>query len=147
MNLENALIKMQRLLNKAWQAHAEEAGVVLSQNEFEYLACIFAAEKVQPPEDPQQHDDSAHLSSVAQQMQVRKSSASLMINKLEKRGFIQRLTCRYDARAQHILLTEQGREVFLSIREQVYGAMASKVKKCLGKKDTSKLKSIAEKLD
>lgn len=143
MNLESALIKMQRVLNQAWQQHQ---GNVLSQNEFDYLACIFEAQNKEPPEVPEQHDDSSHLSALAEQMKVRKSSASLMVNKLEKRGFIERVTCRYDARAQHILLTALGQEVYRQTRERVYGSFAESIKLKLGKKDSAKLRGIIESL-
>lgn len=132
MNMENALIKFQRMLNQTWQAHG---GGILSQNEFDYLACIYEAENAEPPQDPTAHDDSTHLSALAEQMQVKKSSASLMVNKLEKRGLIERVTCMYDARAQHILLTEQGREIYRQTRNRIYGGFIESLEKKLDKSD------------
>lgn len=137
--LEQGLIKWQQLLNHAWQVQSDLAGGQLSQNEFDYLACIYEAEKIEPEHPPQEHDDSSHLSAIALQMKVRKSSASLMVNKLQKRGFLARVTCRYDARAQHILLTDSGREVFLATTELVYGQLAKQIKGKLGDEQVEQL--------
>ncbi len=63
-------------------------------------------------------------------MQVRKASASAMVQKLERRGLVHRVPCRYDARAQHIMLTEEGRAT-LGEASVVYTRTAARMKELL----------------
>jgi DNA-binding MarR family transcriptional regulator len=58
-----------------------------------------------------------------------------VVNKLEKRALIYRATCQYDARVQHILLTEKGRKLFLSIQSSVYKNLAKSFKQRLEDKE------------
>ena len=121
MNLEDGLIKLQRMIARTWDSQAFDSKEnSLSYSEFEYMLCVHTAENSEFDPESVEHDDSSHLSTLAAEMQVQKSSASLMVNKLENRELIYRTTCQYDARAQHILLTEKGRKLFLSIQSSVY---------------------------
>lgn len=132
MDLENSLIKFQRLISRRWDVQAfENKESSLSYSEFEYLLCVHIAENAEIDPTSDKHDDSTHLSALAAEMQVQKSSASLMVNKLEKRKLIYRATCQYDARAQHILLTEKGRKLFLSIQSSVYKSLEKSFKSLL----------------
>jgi DNA-binding MarR family transcriptional regulator len=125
MNLEDSLIKFQRIISRTWDIQTfDNKENNLSYSEFEYLLCVHIAENAEIDPESDKHDDSTHLSALAAEMQVQKSSASLMVNKLEKRELIYRATCQYDARAQHILLTEKGRKLFLSIQSYVYKDLA-----------------------
>ena len=147
MTLEDSLIKLQRIIMGAWNKQAEEnKGNSLSYSEFEYLLCVYQAEH--PELDPElaEHDDSTHLSVLAAEMQVQKSSASIMINKLEKRELIYRVTCRYDARAQHILLTEKGRELFMQTQDSVYQSLAKTVKEKLAPQEYERLERLLSKI-
>lgn len=147
MNLEDGLIKLQRIISRTWNAQAfESKEKSLSYSEFEYLLCVNIAENTDyDPENPQ-HDDSTHLSALAAEMQVQKSSASLMVNKLEKRGLIYRVTCHYDARAQHILLTEQGRELLLTIQNSVYSNLANSLKDLLDEQEYQQFEKTLAKI-
>ena len=132
MNLEDSLIKFQRIISRTWDVQVFDSKEnALSYSEFEYLLCVHIAENADIDPENEKHDDSTHLSALAAEMQVQKSSASLMVNKLEKRGLIYRATCQYDARAQHILLTERGRKLFLSIQGSVYKNLAKSFKNAL----------------
>ena len=136
MDLENSLIKFQRIISRTWDVQAfDNKESSLSYSEFEYLLCVHLAEHAEVAPESEQHDDSTHLSALAAEMQVQKSSASLMVNKLEKRELIYRATCQYDARAQHILLTEKGRKLFLSIQSSVYNNLAKLLKGLLEAKE------------
>ncbi len=139
MALDIALVDFQRFLNSAWQRG--QGDNALSQNEFDYLACIYQAQFA-PVDASEGHNDSTHLSVLANQLGVRKSSASLMVNKLQKRGFLTRVTCRFDARAQHIVLTEQGQSVYLEVKQQVYGALAQQIQASLGNRQAQTLADI-----
>jgi DNA-binding MarR family transcriptional regulator len=136
MNLENSLIKFQRIISKAWDMQTlKYKENNLSYSEFEYLLCVHIAENAPIDPESEQHDDNTHLSALAAEMKVQKSSASLMVNKLEKRALIHRVPCQYDARAQHILLTEKGRKLFLNIQNSVYKALAKSFKDILNEKE------------
>ncbi|SHF04380.1 MarR family protein [Microbulbifer donghaiensis] len=146
MSLDRSLMSLQRVLSQAWnRADGDDRYEVLSSNEFDYLLCVYLAEKGSDP-DSAEHDDSSHLSALAAEMQVQKSSASVMVNKLEKRGLIERVTCRFDARAQHILLTERGRELFLRTRESVYSTLASSIAERLEPDEYRTLEQILDKV-
>ncbi|WP_018692172.1 MarR family winged helix-turn-helix transcriptional regulator [Algicola sagamiensis] len=142
MNVSEQLLLLHRLLNKSW--NAEELD--LSYNEFEYLHCIHVAEQVDPDEYDMQHDDSTHLSSLANDLQVKKSSVSVMLNKLEKRGLTQRVTCRYDARAQHILTTEKGREYLAKAAQSIYETKEQQLKQKLEPQEFEQLNQLLHKV-
>jgi len=136
MNLEDGLVKLQRMIFRTWDIQAFDSKEnSLSYSEFEYMLCVHTAENSEFDPENTEHDDSTHLSALAAEMQVQKSSASLMVNKLEKRELIYRATCQYDARAQHILLTEKGRKLFLSIQSSVYNNLAKSFKELLDDKE------------
>jgi DNA-binding MarR family transcriptional regulator len=151
MDLTQTLIQFQRSLTGAWQQASEQSLTSLTANEFEYLWCVHLA--AQADFDPQSfaedhgegqaggqaqgHDDSSHLSALAAEMQVQKSSASAMVNKLEKKGLIHRISCQYDARAQHILLTEPGLAQFMAAREAVYAGLNARIGQCLSPAELS----------
>ncbi|QSX35895.1 MarR family transcriptional regulator [Shewanella sedimentimangrovi] len=143
MELTQALIQFQRCLAGAWHMATEQQATPLTVNEFEYLWCVHQAGLAEMNSNShaqphgQDHDDSSHLSALAAEMQVQKSSASAMVNRLEKKGLIRRVTCQFDARAQHILLTEQGLEQFLTAKEVVYAELNAKIGRCLSPAELS----------
>jgi DNA-binding MarR family transcriptional regulator len=131
MNLTQSLILFQRTLVNAWSQAAANEGISLTANEFDYLWCVHRAESAEFKPSDEGHDDGSHLSALAAEMQVQKSSASAMVSKLEKKGLIHRVNCQFDARAQHILLTESGRALFVATREAVYTALSGRMGRCL----------------
>ena len=152
MSLEKSLVELQRMIARAWgeQTFKDKQHSLsqnsLSQNEFDYLMCIYIAQSTEPDPADTKHDDSTHLSALAADMQVKKSSASLMLNKLEKRGLVERVTCRYDARAQHVLLTGIGEKLFLACQQQVYTTMSDSIKSKLGTQEYAQLEQLLEKV-
>ena len=147
MTLENSLIKLQRIISRTWNKRSiENKTNSLSYSEFEYLLCVHLAENEEFDPESTEHDDSTHLSALAAEMQVQKSSASIMVNKLEKRGLIYRVTCQYDARAQHILLTENGRKLFIHTQQAVYQELAETFKSVLEQDEYTQLESALAKI-
>jgi len=148
MALEDSLIKLQRVITKTWNKHTFTSKEhSLSFSEFEYLQCVHIAENAEFSPEAQEHDDSTHLSALAAEMQVQKSSASLMVNKLEKRGLIHRVTCQYDARAQHILLTEAGRKLFLHTQQSVYRELAQTFNELLTPEEYRQFEQVLAKMN
>ncbi|CAH9052272.1 hypothetical protein PSECIP111854_00933 [Pseudoalteromonas sp. CIP111854] len=147
MKFEDSLIKFQRMISRTWDIQTfDSKGNNLSYSEFEYLLCVHNAENAEIDPESDKHDDSTHLSALAAEMQVQKSSASLMVNKLEKRELIYRATCQYDARAQHILLTEKGRKLLLNIQSSVYNNLAKTFKGLLEEKEYNNFEQTLAKI-
>lgn len=118
-------MKLARLIELAHrQGHRQwaKAGGALgmTHSEFEYLRAI----KDQEARKTDKDDHGQHLQDVVDEMGVRKASASAMVLKLEERGLVVRFPCQFDARAQHIMLTEQGRQLLTS-GEAIYEAAAN----------------------
>ena len=142
MKLAQSFDKLQRFLSRQWTAGGRQGE--FSYNEYEYLKTVEAAEQ-EDPDDHGNHGEGPHLSDVALEMQVRKASASVMVKKLEKRGLIERVQCRYDARAQHILLTTEGRRL-LTKEQAIYERIAASLESHLNEKERQMLQQLLGKL-
>jgi DNA-binding MarR family transcriptional regulator len=150
-DLQISLIKLQRILSQTWGKQTQDKQQdALSPSEFEYLACVYIAENAFVSEDDTAHDiahdSSSHLSAIAAELQVQKSSASLMVNKLERRALIYRVTCQYDARAQHILLTDRGLELFLETQASVFKNLAASLKAILDEEEFQRFEKTLAKI-
>ncbi|MBC2858373.1 MarR family winged helix-turn-helix transcriptional regulator [Stappia sp. 28M-7] len=117
MTPTEALERLHRLAHRQWSMQAAEAG--LSHSEFEYLRAIRAQERQKVDEN----DHGQHLQDVVEAMGVRKASASAMVLKLEERGLVHRVPCQMDARAQHILITDEGAHLLRQGEEVYRGAL------------------------
>jgi len=104
MQLIQLIEELHRMSAREWAARSAALGV--SYSEFEYLRAIEAQES----KKTDKNDHGQHLQDVVEDMGVRKASASAMVVKLEERELVCRVPCRFDARAQHILLTAKGAE-------------------------------------
>lgn len=134
MKLANMIEILHRHAHRQWAGMGSEIGV--SHSEFEYLRAI----KEQEARMTDNNDHGQHLQDVVAQMGVKKASASAMVVKLEDRGLVERLPCRFDARAQHILLTAAGNAV-LKQGEGVYESAASALLSELSEADRGALKT------
>lgn len=132
MELARALEDLHRLINRQWAIDGARLGI--SHSEFEYLRAIKAHESDRTCQD----DHGQHLQDVVTALGIKKASASAMVVKLEKRGLVERMPCRFDARAQHILLTGKGREALQS-GEEVYRAAADALKSKIGDEGLARL--------
>lgn len=137
MTLAKTLEDLHRLINRQWALDSARLGI--SHSEFEYLRAIKAHESDRTCQD----EHGQHLQDVVAAMGIRKASASAMVAKLEKRGLVARIPCRYDARAQHILLTEEGREA-LGSGEEIYEAAAKTLRSQTGSQGFSMLAAVLE---
>ncbi|MFW8593224.1 MarR family winged helix-turn-helix transcriptional regulator [Cribrihabitans neustonicus] len=124
MQLARFLELIHRSAHRQWARRAGDAG--LTYSEFEYLSAI----RDQEARQTSKGDHGQHLQDVVDDMGVRKASASAMVVKLEARGWVHRVPCRYDARAQHILLTEEGavqlakgREIYTEAARELLGRL------------------------
>ena len=97
------LRRIHHVASREWAGAAREIG--MSHSEFEYLSAVLEQEMLMRFED----HHGQHLHDIVAMLGVTKPSASAMINKLEERGLVRRYQCRIDGRAQHIVLTDEGR--------------------------------------
>ncbi|AVX03880.1 hypothetical protein MXMO3_01349 [Maritalea myrionectae] len=109
-----------RKAHREWVRAA--AKLSLSHSEFEYLSAIRDQESYKTDKD----NHGQHLQDVVEAMGVRKASASAMVLKLEERGLVERVDCQYDARAQHILLTKEGRTL-LKQGDSIYATVMAQL--------------------
>lgn len=127
MAASETLERLHRLLNQTWAQEAR-AGVGLSFNEYSYLRQVdaLAGAKVSKECSGGGEADGPHLTELAQALGVKRASASSMLTKLEKAGLIERFDCRHDARAQHFMVTLDGRAA-LKKGQAVYAGLASQL--------------------
>lgn len=128
MTLARSLEALHRHFLQAWMKSGKRVG--LSYSEFEYLCAVDA--QMEEPGEGDSHGQ--HLTDVVAAMGVQKASASAMVIKLEKRGLVERVPCQYDARAQHILLTEEG-EKRLAAGRKLYAGIAKRLRAAVGDDD------------
>lgn len=108
MKLADLIETIHRLGHRQWARDGLQLGV--SYSEYEYLRAIRDQEYKKTDKD----NHGQHLQDVVTEMGVKKASASAMVIKLEERGLVKRIPCQFDARAQHILLTETGKDLLIS---------------------------------
>lgn len=137
-------MKLARLIELAHrQGHRQwaKAGghLGMTHSEYEYLRAIKDQEDLKTDKG----DHGQHLQDVVREMGVRKASASAMVLKLEERGLVARFPCQYDARAQHIVLTQKG-QALLSSGEDIYEAAAQALFAELSDHDFEALKIAME---
>ncbi len=128
-----------RHAHRTWARDSAKIG--LSHSEYEYLRAIKDQEAARIDKD----DHGQHLADVVADMGVHKASASAMVVKLEDRGLVTRIPCQFDARAQHILLTDQGRNL-LSEGNRLYETAAARVFAGLSKSDERTISDILHKI-
>lgn len=145
MKFEQSLYCLHRDLTRIWNADGRAKTNVLSYNEYEYLQNIEKLDGKKILDFSEEDSVGTHLSDLASEMQVSKASASVMVSKLEKKGLIRRFPCQFDARAQHIVLTDEGKH--LSHQKQAnYQEMSNKIKNLLDREDYQMLEEILAKV-
>lgn len=131
--LTDNLEKIERFAAKIWRVHSKEDPIAqLSFNEYDYLKVIqFASEPMR-------------LTDLAQEMEVTKPSVTNMVQRLERKGLVQRKTCVEDARSKRVALTEKA-VIGLEDESRVYGIMAQGLEKKLSKEETAQLSLLLSK--
>ncbi len=146
MRLSESLEHLQRTLVRSWESRPGEYGEPWpSYSEYEYLRAVDTLDGKGPVALSDDAGDGHHISEIAAQMQVRKASASTMVQKLETRGLLLRVACRYDARAQHIMLTDEGRTL-LSNGHEIYRRAAARIRKQLDREQYDALERALAKV-
>jgi DNA-binding MarR family transcriptional regulator len=149
---------LHRHLNRAW-ADSSDRPAILSYSEYEYLRAIERLDgaqiaRAEASEDDSEDDETGgrhddhhghHLQDLVDILGVQKASASAAIAKLEKRGLVERFPCQFDARAQHVMLTNKAR-LNLRTEETVYTNIAAKLASKLDPRELNALTTALEKV-
>ena len=147
MSLDSLIIIFQKILSQAWNLSAQPNNKNnITINEFYYLYSVNSAENSEYSQDDSNHNDNSHLSTLANEMQVQKSSASIMLQKLEKKGLVKRINCQYDARAQHILLTKKGRKILTETQNTVFFPITKSIEKILKPEEYKEFEKLLNKI-
>lgn len=146
MSLAKSLDQIHRHLTNLWTGTSNRpAG--LTYSEYEYLCAIerLDGEQLSNMKDNKssEEDHGHHLQDLVDILGIKKASASTAIAKLEKKGLVNRFPCQYDARAQHIILTNKA-SAMLRKEEIIYEALSDKIKETLSPEE---FKAFASSLD
>ena len=91
-------------------------------------------------------DEGTRVVELAQRAQVTKQSMASLVEHLEARGYVERVTDPTDGRAKLVRATARGREVFAVVRELVAEIDARLVER-LGAAKLAQLRTLLQELD
>jgi|GEM_PF-2042624 len=148
MQLAQTLEQLHRYLTRRWADDTQRPGG-LSFSEYGYLRALERLDGAKIAEltesaDAEGDHHGHHLQHLVEVMGVQKASASAAVAKMEKNGFVARFPCQFDARAQHIVLTENGHN---RLREEqaVYDSLAAELENQLTLQEAKTLKTLLAK--
>ncbi|WP_060982622.1 MarR family winged helix-turn-helix transcriptional regulator [Vibrio splendidus] len=131
--LNQNLEKIERFASKIWRTQVNEEPICqLSFNEYDYLKVIQAS-----PEP-------IRLTDLAIEMQVTKPSATTMVQRLERKGLIERKASLEDARSKLVVLTNKA-EVGLEEESKIYQVMAQVLESRLSEQESQQLNLLLNK--
>lgn len=82
---------------------------------------------------------------IEKEFNIRRSTATVMLQNMEQKGLIVRQTVDHDARLKKILLTEKAKECHLRVREQI-DAFNEELEKGITKEEKEEFFRILEKI-
>lgn len=131
--LNQNLEKIERFASKIWRTQVNEDPICqLSFNEYDYLKVIQAS-----PEP-------IRLTDLAIEMQVTKPSATTMVQRLERKGLVERKASLEDARSKLVVLTSKA-EVSLEEESKIYQVMAQILESRLSEQESQQLNLLLNK--
>ncbi|ARP37409.1 MarR family winged helix-turn-helix transcriptional regulator [Vibrio syngnathi] len=131
--LNQNLEKIERFASKIWRTQVNEDPICqLSFNEYDYLKVIQAS-----PEP-------IRLTDLAIEMQVTKPSATTMVQRLERKGLVERKPSLEDARSKLVVLTQKA-EVGLEEESKIYQVMAQILESRLSEQESQQLNLLLTK--
>lgn len=131
--LNQNLEKIERFASKIWRTQVNEDPICqLSFNEYDYLKVIQAS-----PEP-------FRLTDLAIEMQVTKPSATTMVQRLERKGLVERKASLEDARSKLVVLTSKA-EVGLEEESKIYQVMAQILESRLSEQESQQLNLLLNK--
>jgi len=131
--LDQNLEKIERFASKIWRTQVNEDPICqLSFNEYDYLKVIQAS--LEP----------IRLTDLAIEMQVTKPSATTMVQRLERKGLVERKASLEDARSKLVILTQKA-EVGLEEESKIYQVMAQILESRLSEQESLQLNQLLDK--
>ncbi|WP_411062142.1 MarR family winged helix-turn-helix transcriptional regulator [Vibrio chagasii] len=131
--LNQNLEKIERFASKVWRTQVNEDPICqLSFNEYDYLKVIQAS-----PEP-------IRLTDLAIEMQVTKPSATTMVQRLERKGLVERKASLEDARSKLVVLTHKA-ELGLEEESKIYHVMAQILESHLSEQESMQLNQLLDK--
>lgn len=131
--LDQNLEKIERFASKIWRTQVNEDPICqLSFNEYDYLKVIQAS--LEP----------IRLTDLAIEMQVTKPSATTMVQRLERKGLVERKASLEDARSKLVILTQKA-EVGLEEESKIYQVMAQILESRLSEQESHQLNLLFNK--
>ena len=131
--LDQNLEKIERFASKIWRTQVNEDPICqLSFNEYDYLKVIQAS-----PEP-------IRLTDLAIEMQVTKPSATTMVQRLERKGLVERQASLEDARSKLVILTKKA-EIGLEEESKIYQVMAQTLESRLSEKESQLVNQLLDK--
>ena len=131
--LNQNLEKIERFASKVWRTQVNEDPICqLSFNEYDYLKVIQAS-----PEP-------IRLTDLAVEMQVTKPSATTMVQRLERKGLVERKASLEDARSKLVVLTHKA-ELGLEEESMIYQVMAQILESRLSEQESKHLNLLLDK--
>ncbi|NVN81920.1 MULTISPECIES: MarR family winged helix-turn-helix transcriptional regulator [unclassified Vibrio] len=131
--LNQNLEKIERFASKIWRTQVNEDPICqLSFNEYDYLKVIQAS-----PEP-------IRLTDLAIEMQVTKPSATTMVQRLERKGLVERKASLEDARSKLVVLTNKA-ELGLEEESKIYQVMAQILESRLSEQESQQLNLLLDK--
>ncbi len=131
--LNQNLEKIERFASKVWRTQVNEDPICqLSFNEYDYLKVIQAS-----PEP-------IRLTDLAIEMQVTKPSATTMVQRLERKGLVERKASLEDARSKLVVLTQKA-ELGLEEESKIYQVMAQILESRLSEQESKQLNQLLDK--
>ncbi|MEZ8243613.1 MarR family transcriptional regulator [Vibrio splendidus] len=131
--LDQNLEKIERFASKIWRTQVNEDPICqLSFNEYDYLKVIQAS--LEP----------IRLTDLAIEMQVTKPSATTMVQRLERKGLVERKASLEDARSKLVILTQKA-EVGLKEESKIYQVMAQVLESRLSEQESHQLNLLLNK--
>ena len=131
--LNQNLEKIERFASKVWRTQVNEDPICqLSFNEYDYLKVIQAS-----PEP-------IRLTDLAIEMQVTKPSATTMVQRLERKGLVERKASLEDARSKLVVLTHKA-ELGLEEESKIYQVMAQILESRLSDQESKQLNQLLDK--
>jgi DNA-binding MarR family transcriptional regulator len=91
-------------------------------------------------------DEGTRVVELAQRAQMTKQSMASLVEHLESRGYVERITDPTDGRAKLVRATERGREVFAIVRELV-AEIDARLLARLGAAKLAQLRTLLQELD
>lgn len=131
--LNENLEKIERFASKIWRTQSKEDPIgQLSFNEYDYLKVIEAAK------------EPIRLTDLAEEMQVTKPSATTMVQRLERKGLVERRPSPEDARSKLVVLTAKA-EMGLEEESKIYQVMANTLESQLSEQEIEQLNLLLNK--